>query len=76
WAPLLSVDRIYYRGLKPHAIQIGFCAMVLAAQVYPVIPQAAITAGSAAVLFLAGASGCDYVLKWSAKALQQRRKPA
>jgi len=57
------------------AIQIGFCTMLLAAQVYPVIPQAAITAGSAAVLFIAGASGCDYVLKWSAKAIQQRRKP-
>ena len=50
------------------------CALVLAAQLAPWIPQAAITAGSAAVLFIAGASGCDYVLKWSARALQQRRK--
>ena len=56
------------------AIQIGLCALVLAAQLAPWIPQAAITAGSAAVLFIAGASGCDYVLKWSARALQQKRK--
>ncbi len=56
------------------AIQISFCILVLAAQVAPWIPQAAITAGAAAVLFIAGASGCDYVLKWSARAIQQRRK--
>jgi cardiolipin synthase len=58
------------------AIQIGFCALVLAAQIYPWIPQVAVTAGSAAVLFFAGASGCDYVLKWSARAIGQRRKAA
>jgi cardiolipin synthase len=58
------------------AIQIGFCALVLAAQVYPWIPAVTVTAGSAAVLFFAGASGCDYVLKWSARAIEQRRKAA
>lgn len=55
-------------------IQIGFCTLVLAAQLAAWIPQAAVTAGSAVVLFIAGASGCDYVLKWSIKAAQQYRK--
>jgi hypothetical protein len=58
------------------AIQIGFCVLVLTTQIYPWIPQVAVTAGSAAVLFFAGASGCDYVLKWSARAIEQRRKAA
>ncbi len=55
-------------------IQISFCALVLAAQVTDWIPHAAITAGSAAVLFIAGASGFDYIVNWSIKAIQQRRK--
>jgi len=55
-------------------VQILFCALVLAAQVATWIPPAAITAGAAVVLFIAGASGCDYVLKWSVKAMQQRNK--
>ena len=55
-------------------IQISFCALVLAAQVVTSIPPLAITVASTAVLFIAGASGCDYVLKWSIKAAQQRRK--
>ena len=55
-------------------IQICFCTLVLAAQVATAIPQAAITAASVAVLFIAGASGCDYVLKWSIKAAQERGK--
>jgi cardiolipin synthase len=55
-------------------LQICFCVLVLAAQVLPGIPPLAVVFGSAAVLFIAGASGCDYILKWSAKAVQQRRK--
>ena len=55
-------------------VQIVFCTLVLAAQVATWIPPAAITAGSAAVLFIAGASGFDYVMKWSIKAVQQRRQ--
>jgi len=55
-------------------IQICLCTLVLAAQVATAIPQAAITAASVAVLFIAGASGCDYVLKWSIKAAQERGK--
>jgi cardiolipin synthase len=54
-------------------IQICFCMLVLAAQVATWIPSLAITAGSMAVLFIAGASGSDYVFKWSAKAIQQHR---
>lgn len=53
-------------------IQISFCALVLAAQVAAWIPQLAITAASLVVLFIAGASGFDYVMKWSIKAVQQR----
>lgn len=55
-------------------IQICFCVLVLAAQVTAAIPQAAITAGSVAVLFIAGASGCDYILKWSIKAIQAKQE--
>jgi cardiolipin synthase len=55
-------------------IQISFCTLVPAAQVAHWIPQSTITAGSAAVLLIAGASGADYVLKWSVKAKQQSKE--
>ena len=55
-------------------IQIAFCTLVLAAQVASWIPAIAITAASAAVLFIAGASGFDYVMKWSIKAFRHRRQ--
>lgn len=55
-------------------IQISFCTLLLAAQVSNWIPPIAVTAGTVAVLFIAGASGCDYVLQWSIKAIQQYRK--
>ena len=55
-------------------VQISFCTLVLAAQVAAWIPPVAVMAGSAAVLFIAGASGFDYIMKWSIKAAQQRRK--
>ena len=54
-------------------LQICFCVLVLAVQVVPGIPVIAVTAGSALVLFIAGASGFDYVMKWSIKAVRQRR---
>ncbi len=57
-------------------VQICFCVLVLAAQVSNGIPQLAIILGSAAVLFIAGASGFDYVMKWSARAVQQSRANA
>jgi cardiolipin synthase len=55
-------------------LQISFCVLVLVSQVVSGIPELVITLGSAAVLFIAGASGSDYVLKWSIKAIQQRRE--
>jgi cardiolipin synthase len=55
-------------------VQICFCLLVLMAQVAPMIPAASVTAGIVAVLFIAGASGFDYVMKWSIKAVQQRRE--
>jgi cardiolipin synthase len=53
-------------------VQICFCALLLLAQVVPWVPPLAITLGSAAVLFFAAASGCDYVIKWSVRAIAQR----
>ncbi|MEM8564659.1 MAG: CDP-alcohol phosphatidyltransferase family protein [Pseudomonadota bacterium] len=54
-------------------VQIVFCVMVIAAQVWVWIPETAIMAGSAAVLFFAGASGFDYVMQWSIRAFTQHR---
>lgn len=55
-------------------VQISFCILVLLAQVVPEIPAESITAGTVAVLFIAGASGFDYVMKWSMKAIQSRNE--
>lgn len=55
-------------------IQISFCLLVLLVQVIPAIPAASITLGTVAVLFIAGASGFDYVLSWTIKAMDSRRK--
>ena len=55
------------------AIQISFCVLVLLSQVVEDIPSQAILAGSAAVLFLAAASGFDYVMSWTIKAMQSRK---
>jgi len=54
-------------------VQISFCLLVLLAQVVPQIPQMAVTVGSAAVLFIAAASGFDYVMSWTIKAIQSRQ---
>lgn len=54
-------------------IQIVFCVLVLLAQVVPGIPVLAILAGTAAVLFIAAASGFDYVMSWTIKAIQARK---
>jgi cardiolipin synthase (CMP-forming) len=53
-------------------IQICFCVLVLLAQVVPHIPPSAMLAGTAAVLFIAAASGFDYVMTWTVKAMQSR----
>lgn len=54
-------------------IQICFCVLVLTSQVITAIPPAAILLGSIAVLFIAAASGFDYVMSWTIKALQSRQ---
>jgi cardiolipin synthase len=55
-------------------VQIGFCLLVLATQLAPSIPPVTVTIGSAAVLFFVGASGCDYIVKWSVKAARLGRR--
>jgi len=55
-------------------IQISFCVLVLLTQVVPYIPETATLAGSVAVLFIAAASGFDYVMTWTLKAMQSRKK--
>lgn len=55
-------------------IQIAFCILVLLVQVLPAMTPDALTLGAAAVLFFAGASGADYVIKWSARAFREKRK--
>ena len=55
-------------------VQICFCVLVLLAQLVTAIPQIAITVGSAAVLFIAAASGFDYVMSWTVKAIQSRQR--
>ena len=54
-------------------IQISFCVLVLVAQILPSVPPESITFGTAAVLFITAASGCDYVLRWSARAIAEFR---
>jgi len=54
-------------------IQISFCVLVLTSQIIPDIPAVAILMGSVAVLFIAAASGFDYVMSWTIKALQSRK---
>jgi len=54
-------------------IQITFCVLVLASRILPGIPDAAILLGSAAVLFIAAASGFDYVMSWTIKAVEARK---
>ncbi len=53
-------------------VQISFCALLLLAQVVPWIPPVALVAGTAAVLFFTVASGADYILTWSIRALRSR----
>ncbi|MCB1678737.1 MAG: CDP-alcohol phosphatidyltransferase family protein [Halioglobus sp.] len=54
-------------------VQIGFCALLLVAQVVPSIPPQFLVGGTALVLFTAVASGLDYVLSWTLKATQYRK---
>ena len=54
-------------------IQISFCVLVLLTQVVDGIPAEATLLGMIAVLFIAAASGFDYVMSWTTKALQWRK---
>lgn len=54
-------------------IQISFCLLVLLAQVVQNIPQSTIGIGTIVVLVAAVASGVDYVVAWSRKAIKSRR---
>jgi len=54
-------------------IQISYCVLVLMSQVVANIPPQLIVFGSAVVLFLAAASGFDYVMSWTIKALDSRK---
>lgn len=53
-------------------VQICFCVVVLVAQVFPAIPRETLDAATAGALFIAVASGVDYVLSWSFKAIDSR----
>jgi cardiolipin synthase len=53
-------------------IQISFCVLVLLSQVLENIPPQITQVGMAAVLFLAAASGFDYVMSWTIKAIESR----
>jgi cardiolipin synthase len=55
-------------------IQISFCVLVLLSQVLENIPPQITLVGMAAVLFLAAASGFDYVMSWTIKAIESRKK--
>jgi cardiolipin synthase len=54
-------------------IQIGFCVLVLLTQTVESIPPTAIAVGATLVLVAAVASGMDYVIAWSRKAIASRR---
>ncbi len=54
-------------------VQISFCVLVLLMQVVDWIPPFAMLGGIVAVLFIAAASGFDYVMSWTIKALQSRK---
>jgi len=54
-------------------IQITFCVLVLLIQVVDGIPPEAAIMGTAAVLFLAAASGFDYIMSWAIKAMESRK---
>ncbi len=54
-------------------VQVTFCLLILLAQMYVQIPAVFLLMGTVAVLFFAAASGFDYVMSWSIKALRAGR---
>lgn len=57
-------------------LQIVFCLLILLSQVSSVIPPQATSWGAMLVIALALASGFDYVLTWTIKALHARKRMA
>lgn len=55
-------------------VQICFCVLVLAAEVVAGVPGLVIDVATIIVLVIAIASGLDYVVSWSIKAIQNRGK--
>ncbi len=53
-------------------VQISFCVVVLAAQLFDGIPPLWLSLMTTAVLVVAIVSGLDYVLTWSRKAMDER----
>jgi cardiolipin synthase len=56
------------------ALQIGFCVLLLAAQLDMGIPATVIDGAIYVVLVIAIVSGLDYVVTWSRKALAEKRR--
>jgi cardiolipin synthase len=54
-------------------LQICFCLLVLLTQLVSGIPPIVTLIGTIAVLFIAAASGFDYIMSWTIKALQARK---
>jgi cardiolipin synthase len=55
-------------------VQVAFCTLVLLSQVIPGIPPETIIIATAAVLFIAAASGFDYIMSWTIKAIHSRQR--
>ncbi|QFU76582.1 CDP-alcohol phosphatidyltransferase family protein [Halioglobus maricola] len=52
-------------------LQIGFCVLLLAAQITPVISPAVLLAGTWTVIVITLVSGVDYIQAWSRSALRE-----
>lgn len=54
-------------------VQISFCVLVLLAQVVGNISPLVTVTGTVAVLFITTASGVDYIIAWTMKAIESRK---
>ena len=52
-------------------LQIGFCVLLLAAQITPVITPAVLMAGTWTVVVITLVSGVDYIQAWGRSALRE-----
>lgn len=55
-------------------VQVSFCLLVLLSQVVGGIPREVLLFGGLLIMFFAVASGVDYVVVWSRRALQEHRR--